>query len=301
MTGESVDNDILDFLSYVRSERALSVNTGLAYENDLSEFRLFCLRKKKTPSQMQIRELREFLSSLRRRSLAPRSLARKVSALKQFYKFLLRENRIESNPSDLLTVVVRGRKLPKTLTENEMIRLIESASGNLDSNIRDRALLEIWYATGCRITELVSLKVSSFDWDSRVVWIVGKGGRERCVPLSHEAVKHGKQYQGVRLDWVRRRGLKDKGVFFVTRLGTGFTRQGVWKILKKYAQRAGIHRRVWPHMIRHTFATHILQGGADLRAVQEFLGHRTIATTEIYTHLDIENLKLTQIKYHPRS
>ena len=162
-------------------------------------------------------------------------------------------------------------------------------------------MLEFWYATGCRVSELAGLKASAIDWKEAVVKLLGKGGRERLVPITRDAVDWGKRYQAIRHEALLRHNLKEGEIFFLTRLGGGFTRQGMWKIVKQYALRAGISRNVWPHMIRHSTATHVLQGGADLRSVQELLGHRSIATTEIYTHLDPENLKVMQRKYHPRS
>ena len=292
--------EIHDFLSYVSSERALSNNTRLAYEADLDQFALFCLQKSINPLIVTLKDLRLYLASMRRRGLSPRSMARKLSALKQFYKFLLRENRINSDPAELLSVSVKGKTLPKHLSVEEIFRLIASATGNTDLEIRDRALLEFWYATGARVSEMSDLLAKNIDWKDGVVKIRGKGGRERLVPLSQSALEWGEKYQGIRHEWVRAHDLKETDLFFLTLQGKRFSRQGVWKLLKRYAEKAKIGRNVWPHLIRHTFATHVLAGGADLRSVQELLGHRSIATTEIYTHLDIENLKVMQLKYHPR-
>ena len=292
--------EIHDFLSYVSSERALSNNTRLAYEADLDQFVLFCLQKSINPLVVTLKDLRLYLASMRRRGLSARSMARKLSALKQFYKFLLRENRVGSDPAELLSVSVKGKNLPKHLSVEEIFRLIASATGTTDLEIRDRALLEFWYATGARVSEMSDLVAQNIDWKDGVVKIRGKGGRERLVPLSQSALEWGKKYQSIRHEWVRAHNLKETDLFFLTLQGRRFSRQGVWKLLKRYAEKAKIGRNVWPHLIRHTFATHVLAGGADLRSVQELLGHRSIATTEIYTHLDIENLKVMQLKYHPR-
>jgi integrase/recombinase XerD len=288
------------FLSYVASERGLSANTLLAYEQDLIQFFEFCSRKSIDPLNVSLRNLRDFLASLRKQGLASRSLARKLSAVKQFYKFCVRENRIESDPSELLSVTIKASRLPKHLTVDEMFAFIAGAKGENENEIRDRSLLEMWYATGSRVSEMAGLQIQDIDWKDNVIKIRGKGGRERLVPISRTAVEWGVKYRDVRHQWLRKHRLKETEIFYLTRTGKGFTRQGIWKIVKKYAKKAGLGRNVWPHMIRHSFATHVLEGGADLRAVQELLGHRSISTTEVYTHLDIENLKVMQLKYHPR-
>jgi integrase/recombinase XerD len=175
------------------------------------------------------------------------------------------------------------------------------AEGNSETEIRDRALLELWYATGARISEMAELTVAQMDLENQSLKILGKGNRQRLVPIGEVAVQWCKKYQMVRHEWVRRSALQEMELFFLTPAGKKMTRQSIWKLVRKYSKMAGIKRNVWPHMIRHSFATHILRNGADLRAVQELLGHRSISTTEVYTHLDIENLKVMQSKFHPRS
>ena len=196
---------------------------------------------------------------------------------------------------------MKTKRLPKHLTESEVDSLIKAADGKSDESARDRAFLEFCYATGCRISEVTNLRVSNVDWKDGTVKLLGKGNRERIVPLTKEALLWCAKYKNIRHEWVRLFDLKDTETFFLSRLGKGLTRQGAWKLLKRYAEKAGIKRRVWPHMIRHSVATHILRGGADLRVVQELMGHKSITTTEIYTHLDIENLKTMQNKFHPRN
>jgi tyrosine recombinase XerD len=295
-----VQTEINEFLDYLSSERGLSSNTSLAYAQDLEQLCQFCVLYKKSILQASQKDLRDFVAYLRKQELTPRSIARKISTLKQFYKFLLRENKIENDPADLLSIVQKTKRLPKHLTIEEVFRLIASAEGNNESEIRDRALLEMWYATGARVSELAQLTVAQIDLEEKVAKIKGKGGKERIVPLSEASIIWAKKYQEVRHQWLLRSDLKETKVFFLTRLGKAFSRQGIWKLLKKYAKRAHISKKVWPHMIRHSFATHVLRGGADLRAVQELLGHKSISTTEIYTHLAVENLRTMQLKYHPR-
>lgn len=297
----SEEVELKSFLSYIGSERGLSANTRAAYESDLEQFFLYCQRKEISIPEASLKELRDFVGSLRKQSLSAKSVARKVSAVKQYYLFLLRENRIQSNPSELLSTLVREKSLPRFLTVDEMFSLIAAAKGENEREIRDRALLELWYATGARVSEIAGLAIQSFDWKQGIVKIKGKGERERLVPISHQAIEWCAKYRDIRHEWIRRQELPPTHQFFISSRGKKLTRQAIWKLLKFYAERAGISKRVWPHLIRHSFATHVLQGGADLRAVQELMGHRSIATTEIYTHLDIENLKVMQLKYHPRS
>ncbi len=298
---ETSESEVREFLSYLATEKGLAGNTLSAYQQDMNDFLAFCRVKKFPWLTPSLKQLRNYLAHLRKLELSERSIARRASTLRQFYRFLLREDKVESNPADLLLVVRKGRKLPKHLTVDEVFRLLAAAKGTTEGEVRDRAMLEFWYATGCRVSELANLKASGIDWADAVVKLTGKGGRERLVPITRDAVDWGKKYQALRHEALRRHNLKETEVFFLTRRGEGFTRQGMWKIVKLYAVKAGITRNVWPHMIRHSTATHVLQGGADLRSVQELLGHRSIATTEIYTHLDPENLKTMQRKYHPRS
>lgn len=291
---------VSDFLAFIQSEKGVSENTRLAYESDLAQFVLYCRAKGRPLTRIGLGDLRIYLASLRRRSLSQRSIARKLSAIKQFYFFLLRENQIVSNPSELLSVQLKMRRLPKLLSVEEISRVIESASGKTESEIRDRAILELWYATGSRISELVKLTIDRLDLKEGVAKFLGKGGKERFVPVHPTCLEWCKKYREVRHQWLRRFDLKEPHIFFLSRRGSGYTRMGMWKLLKRYVKRAELGRRVFPHMIRHSFATHILLGGADLRVVQELLGHKSIATTEIYTHLQPENLKNMQLKYHPR-
>ena len=288
------------FLDYLRSEKAVALNTRLAYQRDLEQFLEFSALEGTAPANADLAHLRHFTAWLRRRDLSPRSIARKVSALKQFYQFLVREGDMTSDPAELLSVTVKTKRLPKHLSIEEVFSILKAAAGNTESEIRDRALLEIWYATGSRVSEVASITVDALDVKGKTVKILGKGGRERLLPIHSEAIQWAEKYRSIRHEWIRRADLKETSLFFLSKQGKGLTRQAIWKILKRYAKTAGVHRNVWPHLIRHSFATHVLQGGADLRAVQELLGHRSISTTEIYTHLDVENLKVMQQKFHPR-
>lgn len=289
-----------EFLVYLTSERGLAWNTHQAYREDLAQFLEYAAVTRRDPLTADLQMLRDYLGWLRRRELSSRSVARKASSLRQFYRFLMREGHVETNPSELLQVTVKERRLPKHLTVEEIFGLIRAAEGKTDIELRDRAMLELWYATGARVTELASVGLEAIDYEGRTVRIVGKGNRERMLPVSDEALEWCRKYLAVRQRWSRVNGAKAPRVLFITPQARRITRQAAWKIVKKYAEKAGIPRQVWPHMIRHSFATHVLRNGADLRIVQDLLGHRSISTTEIYTHLDIESLKLVQRKFHPR-
>lgn len=294
-------DELTEFISYISTEKGLSFNTQQAYQRDLSQFLEYCSLKKWKPTEIELNQLREYLAHLRKKEIGARTLARKTSALKQFYKFLLRENRMQKDPAELLLVQVKQKRLPKHLSVDEIFRVISIAKGESEQEVRDRALLELWYATGARISEMVNLCVSDLDFDSKTLKLMGKGNRQRLVPVGEVAAHWCQKYRNLRHEWIRRADLEETELFFLTVRGKKLTRQNVWKIVRTYSQKAGIKRKVWPHMIRHSFATHILRNGADLRAVQELLGHRSISTTEVYTHLDVENLKVMQSKYHPRS
>ncbi len=293
--------ELSEFLNYISSEKGLSLNTRSAYQKDLEQFETFCSVNKLSFNDVTLNDLRDFLALLRNREVSQRSISRKVSSFKQFYIFLLKENRVEKNPTELLHVVVKTSKLPKHLSQIEMAKLIGSAKGDTDLSIRDRAILEFWYATGCRVSELVNLQIEQIDFESKVVKVKGKGNRERIIPLNEQTLEWCSKYKIVRHEWIRLMGLKDLNSFFLTPQGDAVGRQNFWRMLKQYAKLSGIPKKIWPHMLRHSFATHVLRNGADLRAVQEFLGHKSISTTEIYTHLDVENLKQMQLKFHPRS
>lgn len=293
-------NWISEFIDYISAEKVLSQNTQLAYEKDLEQFEQFCRVKHLLLKQLSLKELRHYVASLRQRGLSQRTIGRKVTTLKQFFRFLLREGHLDSDPSELLSVTVKARKLPNCLSHEEMVTLVESALGTTEEEIRDRALLEIWYATGARISEMANLQIQDIDWTDGVVKFVGKGGFSRLVPIHPTAVHWAQRFRQVRHRWLQQTSEVEKTQFFITPSGGSLNRQRLWKILRSYAKKTGFQKRVWPHVIRHSFATHLLQGGADLRAVQELLGHRSILTTEIYTHLNVENLKSMQLKFHPR-
>lgn len=291
---------IHEFLSFVSTEKGLSRLTHEAYATDLLQFAEFASSRSWEIQNLSLKNLREYVAHLKRSELSARTIARKVSALRQWFQFLLREHVISSDPSELLLIQVKSKRLPKHLSISEILSIINQARGDTASETRDRALLELWYATGLRISEMCDLAVSDLDCKSKSLKVLGKGNRQRIIPVGEIAIQWCELYLKVRHEWVIRTQLQDEARLFITQRGKPFSRQSLWKLLKHYVKKAGLGKKVWPHMVRHTFATHILRNGADLRSVQELLGHRSITTTEIYTHLNVENLKTMQSKYHPR-
>ncbi|UCF21737.1 MAG: site-specific tyrosine recombinase XerD [Gemmatimonadota bacterium] len=294
------------FEDYLRFERGLSSATAAAYTADLAQLVDFLQeRRLDSPSAVQPSDLREFVYSLKSTGRAASSIRRKVSALRSYFGFLQAESIIDADPSELLEGPKAGRHLPTVLSAAEVDRLLASPEGSDPLAQRDRAMLELMYATGIRISEVVSLRMRDLEVDERLVRVRGKGSKERIVPFGYPAL-------GVISDYLERgrpelaRSRKGHpqsgpGALFLGRRGGSLTRKGAWQIIKRHAVRAGLQKRVTPHTLRHTFATHLLQGGADIAAVQEMLGHADISTTQIYTHLDRRYLSEVHRKHHPRA
>jgi len=292
-------NDLIDqFINYMRIERGVSNNTIEAYSRDLKEFADFIGKKTLPLSKVDIHILTEYITYLNKR-ISKRSLARNISAIRTFFKFLVLEGIIEENPARLLEIPKVSRKLPGILNEHEIELLLNQPSPTTPIGIRDRAMLELLYASGLRVSELVSLKLNNVNLRIGYIKVMGKGSKERFVPIGEKAITALKTYMS------SARAKFDKGrrslYLFLNSRGKPFSRQGFWKLLKSYAKKAGINKKITPHIIRHSFATHLLQNGADLRSVQMMLGHSDISTTQIYTHIDRTYLKEVYKKYHPRA
>jgi integrase/recombinase XerD len=238
----------------------------------------------------------KYMANLRERGLSPSSISRKLSVVKMFYRYLLTEGIISEDPTQSITAPRRGRKIPSYLSLEEVESLLEVPSVNSLLGLRDKALLEFLYATGLRISELTSLNIGEVNLNSGWLKVRGKGHRERMVPLGGEAIKWISKYLKERKEEKKR-----SAPLFCNRYGKRLSRQSCWKIVKKYAGRAGITKVISPHTLRHSFATHLLSADADLRSVQELLGHVNISTTQIYTHITQERLKKIYKKYHPRA
>jgi integrase/recombinase XerD len=293
-------NDYLDlFISYLAVEKGLSANTQQAYSRDLTRYLDFLEQQSRTtPAMVTAGDIAVFLSKLKDQGIAPRSRARGLSAIRMFHKFLMIENYADVNPASIIEAPRTLHKLPDFLSSGEVDALLAACAGTSGENIRDLAMLELLYATGLRVSELVGLKLREVNLDSGYLMTLGKGNKERLVPIGESACQRVREY----LEGVRYR--LDPGgnnrYLFLTRLGDAMSRQAFWNIIKKRAYQAGISKNISPHTLRHSFATHLLENGADLRSVQIMLGHADLSTTQIYTHVTRERLKRLHQQIHPR-
>jgi integrase/recombinase XerD len=286
------------FLDYLSVEKGLSANTILSYGRDLEKFVLFLKKEKIDWTRADEDNLARFIHHQSQAGLQARSLARLISALKSFYKFLLLDGLIKKDPAASLTSPKTWLTLPKYLTVQEVEALLRQPDDRDLHGLRDRAMLEVLYATGLRVSELIELKPKDLNLDDGYLICRGKGGKERVVPVGRSAVAVTRRY----LEEARPQLLKKSAeALFLTRLGEPFTRQGFWKTLREYAHKAGLASKISPHILRHSFATHLLERGADLRSVQLMLGHSQITTTQIYTHVSRERLRQVYERYHPRA
>jgi integrase/recombinase XerD len=285
------------FLHHLRVERGLAKNTIESYSRDLMKFFAFLEARSLPPLAVSQADLMDFVASLAGH-LSLRSIARSISALKAFYRFLVSEDRIKTNPARLLSAPKLPRRLPGVLSRSEVERLLEQPDNSTGRGQRDRAMLELLYATGLRVSELVGLKIPNVNREAGFVRTVGKGSKERMVPVGAKALEALKEYLAHGRPALLKR--KSSPYLFINPRGKPITRQGFWKIIKRYGLKAGIRKELTPHSLRHSFASHLLECGADLRSVQIMLGHADISTTQIYTHVTRERLKQIHEKYHPR-
>ena len=289
--------DILDeFTNYLRVERGCLENTVNAYERDLKKYINFMNLHRKDILNTSQQDIHYFIEHINYQ--APSSRARIISSLRTFYNFLLSEDKVKRTPLENIESPKIRRHLPFVLSVGEMERLIESANPTDFINIRDRAMLETLYAAGLRISELISLRLSNAFISENLLLVRGKGEKTRIVPFGNPAKNYLERYLRESRPQLKR--AKKTEYFFLSIRGNRLSRMGFWKILRKYIAISGVDKRVTPHTFRHSFATHLLEGGADLRIVQELLGHSDIQTTEIYTHIDREKLKEAIRVYHPR-
>jgi len=293
-----MDDLIEDFLGYLATERGLSQNTIMAYRRDLKKYAAHVGGGKKDNILSATRkEIFGYMLSLKDAGLASNSIARSLAAIKMFYRFLVQENFLKENAASLLESPKLIRSLPGTLSVAEVDRLLSQPKATDWMGMRDKAELELMYATGMRVSEVITLTIENVNLDVGFAKCQGKGGKERIVPLGRKAKEAIQRYiEKVRGTLAK----KPTAHLFLTRLGKRQSRQTFWKMIKKYARQAGIQREITPHTLRHSFATHLLGRGADLRVVQEMLGHADIATTQIYTHVTRERLKAIHAQFHPR-
>lgn len=293
-------DSLLDlFMNYITVERGLAKNTLEAYGRDLSRYLEFLEGQKLAePGQITPPVVMRFMVSLKSSGLSPRSQSRALAAVRMFHKFLLREKLSAQDPTRQVAIPRSLSALPHTLSPGDVERLLASPKGESPLASRDRAMLEVLYATGLRVSELVALKLGDLQLDVGYLTAFGKRSKQRIVPLGDVAVRELGHYQAVaRPQLDRQRGSR---FVFLNRSGEGLTRQGFWKMIKRRAAEAGISRKISPHVLRHSFATHLLDNGADLRSVQAMLGHADISTTQIYTHVSRERLRRLHEQHHPR-
>ncbi len=291
---------IQEFIEYLGHEKGLATNTLESYGRDLRQYCGFLSEDtSQTPETASQATIVAYLMMLRKQGKATATIARRLAALKAFYQFMLKENYVTKDPTDELSSPKLERKLPKVLTVEEVEKLLNQPDASNPTGIRDKAMLEVLYATGIRVSELVSLNLDDVDFDEGFVRCVGKGSKERVVPIGEIAVNSLKAY----LSKGRPKLVSNpnENALFLNHHGRRLTRQGFWKIVKKYAAQLGIRKEITPHTLRHSFATHLLENGADIRAVQEMLGHADISTTQIYTHVTKDRLKDVYARSHPRA
>ena len=291
-----------DYHSYLKLERSLSENSISAYLNDIKKLRDFIKLKKidLEPNDIDIVTINDFLEYLNELDISSFSQARIVSGLKSFFKFLILEEKISKDPMDLIESPKLKRKLPEVLSLNDINILLNSIDLSTMEGVRNRAIIETLYSSGLRVSELINLSIQNLFLDIGFIKVIGKGSKERLVPIGRHAIKYINMYKnGYRHNKKINKG--NEGFLFLNRYGRKLTREMIFLIIKKISNKCLLNKNVSPHTFRHSFATHLIEGGADLRAVQEMLGHESITTTEIYTHLDREYLKQVIKEFHPRS
>jgi integrase/recombinase XerD len=296
----SWESTILGFKNYLTIERSLSTNSVDAYIRDVKKLADFAREKEKTELEIKKSDLSEFIYNISKSGVATRSQSRIISGIKAFYKYLIMEDYITVDPTELLESPKIGMKLPDTLSVKEIDKLIAAIDLSKAEGERNRAILEVLYSCGLRVTELITLKLSNVSFVEGFIKVVGKGNKERLAPIGNIALK----YLNIYVNEVRNHQKIQKGhedIIFLNRRGKQLTRVMIFTIIKQLVEKIGLKKNISPHTFRHSFATHLIQGGADLRAVQEMLGHESITTTEIYTHIDKEYLRDAIITFHPRA
>ncbi|NBV08038.1 MAG: site-specific tyrosine recombinase XerD [Flavobacteriia bacterium] len=294
------DRYIREFVSYLKIEKGLAENSWMAYEQDIQKLKSYALEQEKSPIEITYSDLKSFIALLFDLGLSARSQARIISGIKQFYHFLRIEIALKVDPSELLEQPKIGRKLPEVLTVAEIDALIASIDVSKPEGHRNRAIIETLYSCGLRVSELVELRISELFFEEGFIRVIGKGNKQRLVPVSKSvetAVSWYMEHQRKKLDIKK----GEENIVFLNRRGSRLTREMIFTIIKQAAISTGLKRKISPHTFRHSFATHLLEGGANLRAIQEMLGHASITTTEIYTHLDQRFLREAILTHHPRN
>lgn len=299
---QEILDSIADYIHFLRVERQLSENTLQSYERDIRDYtqNLFEIQKLDTFDDIERFHILQHLKELRNKGISARTISRHISAIRSFHQFLLREKRCANDPTIHIDMPKIEQKLPKVLSIEEIDRLISAPNQAKPQGVRDRAMLELLYATGMRVSECISLNLEDIHLTMGFVRVFGKGGKERIIPLGGSAIKACTNYLNTARFQLENPKLRTEALF-INQRGKRLTRQGCWKLMKGHAEKAGIEKELTPHILRHSFATHLIENGADLRAVQEMLGHADIATTQIYTHISKTRLSEVYKQFHPRA
>ena len=289
-----------EYLAYLKLEKNLSEQSVNAYSSDLNKFLKFVEEENHTDlNTITPKLLSEYFEIMRDLGISSSTTARYLSSVKGFFKYLSSQEYVEKNPSEILSARITERKLPTVLSFTEIEKILQSPNTGEKLGLRDKAILELFYSSGLRVSEVINLKMSDLYFSDEVIRVLGKGSKQRIVPIGESAVKWITEY----LKTVRpllEKKMKSENIIFLNNRGTKLSRMGIWKIVDKYVKLAEIEKEFHPHTFRHSFATHLLEGGADLRAVQEMLGHADISTTQIYTHIDRDFVKQMHKDFHPR-
>lgn len=299
---DNLEELLQDYLFFLSVEKGLSKNSVESYKLDLLKFHNFCESKGINDfKQIDKKTLEEFLSYLNQNKISSLSQARYISSLRSFFNYLIGQGIIEDNPIEKIDSPKIRRNLPNVLTIDEVFAILDSVSTENCTGIRDKAILEVLYACGLRVSELINLKQRDIFWDEGFVRIWGKGSKERIVPIGNSALNWINIYIKKCRHMFVKENVDNKDILFLNQRGQKLSRMGIWKIIRRYALLVGLEDKVHPHIFRHSFATHLLEGGADIRVVQEMIGHSDISTTQIYTHLTKEYLIEVHKTYHPRA
>lgn len=289
-----------EYLTYLKLEKNLSPNTVISYQNDLTLFISFLKDKNiDDPSEVNSEHISSFFKLLNEFGLSGTSSARYFSSLKGFFLFLVKNKYILKNPIEKISAPKLSKKLPSVLDVSEVEKILAQPDIKDKLGLRDKAILELFYACGTRVSELINLKVNDLFLNDEIIRVFGKGSKERLIPIGSSAIRWINEYLKLSRPLLMKKS-KSENYLFLNSRSSKLSRMGVWKIIDRYVKQAGIEKEVHPHTFRHSFATHLLEGGADLRAVQEMLGHADISTTQIYTHIDRDYIKQVHKQYHPR-
>jgi integrase/recombinase XerD len=299
------ESELKQYLQFIKLEKGLTKNSTLSYENDLRRYLHFISHSLKISGLdgITLHHIEQYLEELTDMELAVSTIARNISSIRSFHEFIVVEKLADANPAELIELPKKAKKLPEVLNPNEVEAIINEADRTTFAGIRDAAILETLYASGMRVSELTDLEMDRLFFEIGFIRVVGKGNKERLVPvgeIAQQAIEH--YIETARKEFLNtKKPGKSENKIFLNQRGGPLTRMSIWNIVNKYAQKADIEKNVYPHIFRHSFATHLLEGGADLRAVQEMLGHTSIITTEIYTHVDRSLLHQVHKEFHPRA